>query len=51
MFAYRRIFPLSTVGMVCGQYRASRIYAEMDGTVSREKRDGLGGRVSLPDHR
>ena len=25
--------------------------AEMDGTVSREKRDGSGGRVSLPDHR
>ena len=26
-------------------------YAEMDGTVSWEKRNGSGGRVSLPDHR
>ena len=26
-------------------------YTEMDGTVSWEKRDGSGGRVSLPDQR
>ena len=26
-------------------------YAELDGTVSREKRDGSGERVSLPDYR
>ena len=26
-------------------------YAEMDEILSRENRDGSGGRVSLPDHR
>ena len=50
-----RSFPFKmpgwSVDLRDGQYRASlHAYGEMNRTSGGEKRDGAGGRVSLPDH-